>query len=88
MKDLQKVEVIWKDAFDGPQGWVSFDSYAPQPCTPTTVGYVVDDLEDGPVITGHLTICSSYFYNDDESLCISNPIHIPNEMVVSLKHVW
>jgi hypothetical protein len=86
MRELKKVEIVWRDAFDGPQGWVVLGTYEVTPCIPKTIGYLVDSAEHGPLLEGHITVCSSYYEADGE-LVISNPIHIPNGMMVSIKHV-
>jgi len=76
---LELVEVIWKDAFEGPGGWLHANTYVPEPVHPHTVGFVLpDSLED------HITVCSSYFYDDEGLLVISNPNHIPRGMVLSI----
>lgn len=76
---LTPVKVVWCDAFDGPSGWTLLTSYKPDSVRPTTVGFLVEDLMDG-----HLTVCSSFFCGDEGELVISNPIHIPNGMVLSI----
>lgn len=73
---LALVEVRWIDAFDGPQGWVSYDDYSPTGVSPVTVGFLMKDF-----MVGHTSVCSSYFYDDNNRLIISNPIHIPTGMV-------
>ena len=79
---LNKVEVVWKDAFDGPGGWLIADDYAPVPVHPTTIGFLLPDY-----LEGHVTVCSSYFYDYEEQLVISNPNHIPDGMVLSITSI-
>lgn len=86
MKELSKVEVIWKDAFDGPQGWVLLSSYAPEQWTASTLGYTLDSI-NGPILEGYMTLCSSYFYSEDGELYVSNPVHIPNDWVKTIRTV-
>lgn len=73
------VEVTWLDAFDGPQGWVYYDDYFPAAVSPTTTGYFLKDYMEN-----HVTVCSSYYYDESDRLLISNPVHIPEGMVVSI----
>jgi len=82
MENLPKVEITWKDTFDGPVGWVRLSCYEPQMVIPRTVGFLVHD-----VLEGYTTVCSSYFYDDDQDLIISNPVHIPVDMVTNLTHL-
>lgn len=77
--EIERVEIVWKDAFDGPGGWVIFDDYSPEPVHPSTIGYLLPNA-----LEGHTTVCSSYFYDYDGQLVISNPNHIPDGMVLSI----
>lgn len=86
MRELPKVEVIWKDAFDGPQGWVLLNNYEPTQWSATTIGYLLDS-GDSPVLEGYMTLCSSYFYSEDGELYVSNPVHIPNDWVKTIRAV-
>lgn len=70
------VKVWWADAFDGPQGWVHMESYSPTAVLPFTVGFLLENF-----LTDYVTVCSSYFYDDNDELVISNPVHIPSGMV-------
>lgn len=73
------VLVIWDDAFDGPGGWISPDSYAMHTVRPKTVGWIIDnsDME-------YLTVYSSYYLEEDGAIMCSNPMHIPRGMIKSV----
>lgn len=77
------VVVKWKDAFDGPAGWVFLSSYVPDPVYPTTTGWM---YVDKPVLEGYVTVYSTHFLCGDE-IVVSNPIHIPEEMVLSVTYL-
>ncbi len=79
---LPKVEVTWLDAFDGPPGWVVAEEYQPQPVEVVSVGFFLKDY-----LEGHLSFCSSYFYDCSERLIISNPNHVPSGMALTVTYL-
>jgi len=73
------VMVTWRDAFEGPSGWVQYSEYCPEEVLPVTVGWDFGDSK----LPGYLTLYSTYFGEGDE-LVVGDPNHIPTEMVVSI----
>lgn len=75
------VIVKWRDAFEGPAGWMSYGDYKPEPVFPITVGWVFDDEK----LPEYLTVYSTFF-PDDGDMVVADPNHIPKEMVVDIKY--
>lgn len=75
------VIVKWRDAFEGPAGWMSYEDYKPEPIFPITVGWAFDDEK----LPGYLTVYSTFF-PDDEDMVVADPNHIPKEMIVDIKY--
>lgn len=79
---VPKLAIIkWKDAFEGPPGWVHYEEYAPKPVLPLTVGWVMEDEK----MDGYLNVYSTFFY-DDGCMVVADPNHIPMEMVIDIKY--
>lgn len=74
------VMVKWRDAFEGPAGWIIYSEYKPEEVSPVTVGWLFDDDQKLP---GYLTLYSTYF-GEGEELVVADPNHIPKEMVVTI----
>lgn len=78
-----KLAIIkWKDAFEGPSGWVYYDDYKPDPVYPTTVGWVFEDEK----LPGYLTLYSTFF-DAEELMVVADPNHIPKEMAIDIKYL-
>ena len=75
----QAVLVTWDDAFDGPGGWVSPNSYDMHTVHPKTLGWIVDNTD-----SRYLTVYSSYYVEEDGEIMCSNPMHIPRGMIKSV----
>lgn len=73
------VKVKWRDAFEGPSGWVSYRDYAPEQVFPVTVGWVFDDNK----LEGYVTLYST-FYEFGDDIIVADPNHIPVEMVIEI----
>lgn len=77
------VMITWKDAFEGPSGWITYCDYKVEPVVPVTVGWL---FPEDTKVEGYTTVYSTYFGEDDE-LVVADPNHIPNEMIVNIKHL-
>jgi hypothetical protein len=71
------VAVLWKDAFDGPNGWTNIKDYETEPAMVCTVGWLWADC-----LQGYLTLVNSYFPDEaDDMHTVGMPVHIPVGMV-------
>lgn len=77
------VHILWKDAFEGPSGWVVYSEYCPELITPVTVGWVFEDKK----LEGYVTVYSTYFFHGEE-LVVADPNHIPVEMILEIKEIY
>lgn len=73
------VKIVWKDAFAGPQGWLSLDDYETGPAHPTTIGWLLEDVLDGYITT------ADTFLLQDGDITYYNVGHIPVEMILSME---
>ena len=72
--------VEWLDAYDGPQGWLS-SAYRPHEVRPFTLGWYDEDA-----VEDYTTVYSSYYVGESGPV-YSNPVHIPNGMVVLIQYL-
>ena len=70
---MERVEVLWKDAFGDVDAWISLEDLASSPRYITTIGWEIKGAN-----AGHLVIAGSY---DPETNSCAHVIHIPKEMV-------
>jgi hypothetical protein len=72
MSKLQAVEVIWRDAHGGCEGWQEFDSEEHSPRHIHTVGFLLKNDDVG------ITVCSSV---DTDADMVDGSTFIPRGMV-------
>ena len=71
------VAVLWKDAFDGPNGWTDIKEYEAKSAMVCTVGWLWPDC-----LEGYVTLVNSYFPDEvDDMATVGMPVHIPVGMV-------
>lgn len=77
------VAVLWKDAFDGENGWCDVEKYSPRQATVVSVGFLWPEcLQD------YITITGSYMPDEVPDLkSVGMPVHIPVDMVVRIVHL-
>jgi hypothetical protein len=80
------VAIIWTDAFDSDNGWITVRDYKPKPQRVVTVGYLWEDaLED------HISVTSSWCFEDDDGRTEADEVgmvtHIPSGMVNQLVYL-
>lgn len=69
--------VLWKDAFDGENGWTHVRDYEPKPTYVVTVGWLWPQC-----LEGYVTMVNSYFPDEvDDMSTVGMPVHIPVGMV-------
>jgi len=72
------VAVLWRDAFDGENGWTHVDEYKPEETLVVTVGFLWPNCLDK-----YLTLVNSYMPDELPDIkTTSGPVHIPVGMVV------
>lgn len=80
------VAIIWTDAFDSDNGWITVRDYKPKPQRVVTVGYLWEDI-----LEGHISVTSSWCFEDDDGRTEADEIgmvtHIPSGMVNQLIHL-
>ena len=71
------VAILWKDAFDGPNGWTDIKEYETKPAMVCTVGWLWPEC-----LEGYVTLVNSYFPDEAEDMeTVGMPVHIPVGMV-------
>jgi hypothetical protein len=71
------VAVLWKDAFDGPNGWTDIKEYEAKAAMVCTVGWLWPEC-----LVGYVTVVNSYFPDEAEDMVtVGMPVHIPVGMV-------
>ena len=71
------VAVLWKDAFDGPNGWTDIKDYESKAAMVCTVGWLWPDC-----LEGYITLVNSYFPDEANDMeTVGMPVHIPLGMV-------
>lgn len=80
-----KLAIIqWKDAFEGPSGWITYSEYKPEPVFPLTVGWVFDDEK----LPDYISVYSTHFDCEEGlEMVVADPNHIPKEMVASIRYL-
>lgn len=69
--------VLWKDAFDGENGWTHIKDYDPKATYVATVGWIWPMC-----LEGYVTVVNSYFPDEVEDMhTVGMPVHIPVGMV-------
>jgi hypothetical protein len=72
------VAILWRDAFDGGNGWTDVEEYKPQETLVVTVGFLWPNCLDG-----YVTLVNSFMPDEIPNIkTTSGPVHIPVEMVV------
>lgn len=78
-----KLAIIeWIDAFDGDETWVYKDEYDFNPVLPTTVGWILEDLQEG-----YVSLVSTFCQFKNKADLYSNMMHVPSGMVKSLTYI-
>lgn len=72
------VAILWRDAFDGENGWTHVDDYKPEETLVVTVGFLWPNCLDG-----YVTLVNSFMPDELPSIkTTSGPVHVPVGMVV------
>ncbi len=72
------VAVLWRDAFDGENGWTDVETYKPEETLVVTVGFLWPNC-----LKGYLTLVNSFMPDELPDIkTTSGPVHIPVGMVV------
>jgi hypothetical protein len=75
------VAVLWRDAFDGENGWTDMEKYEATETTVVTVGFLWPDC-----LPEYVTLVNSLMPDEaDEPKTTSGPVHIPVGMVLETK---
>lgn len=78
-----KLAIIeWVDAFDGDETWVYKDEYNFNPVLPITVGWLLEDLQEG-----YVSLVSTFCQFKNKPDMYSNMMHVPSGMVKSITYV-
>ena len=82
----QLVAIIWTDAFDSENGWITVKDYKPKPQRVMTVGYLWENCLDG-----HISLTTSWLYEDDDGKTEADDVgmvtHIPMGMVNQIAYL-
>lgn len=80
------VAVIWTDAFDSENGWITVKDYKPKPQRVMTVGYLWENC-----LEGHISLTTSWMYEDNEPKTEADDVgmvtHIPLGMVNQIAYL-
>lgn len=72
------VAILWRDAFDGENGWTDVEDYKPTETLVVTVGFLWPNCLDG-----YVTLVNSFMPDELPNIkTTSGPVHIPVGMVV------
>lgn len=75
------VAVLWRDAFDGDNGWTDMEKYEASETTVVTVGFLWPDC-----LKNYVTLVNSLMPDEgSEPKTTSGPVHIPVGMVLETK---
>lgn len=75
------VVVLWRDAFDGENGWTDVEKYESSETTVVTVGFLWPNC-----LPGYVTLVNSLMPDEgNEPKTTSGPVHIPVGMVLETK---
>ena len=72
------VAIVWRDAFDGVNGWTEVEKYEPEEAVVCSVGWLWPNC-----LSGYVTIVNSYMPEEPPDLkTVGMPTHIPLGMVI------